>query len=466
MPGGVRLMQSLGGQPILDAAQMRAAEAAAMAGGTSVDTLMERAGTAVAEAVWRFGGGGETLILCGPGNNGGDGYIAARLLRAHGLSVRIAASGAPRTDVAQRARAGWAGAVEPLDDMTAAAPVIVDALFGTGLGRRLEGAIADPLKRLAGKAKFRIAVDVPSGVGSDDGAALGGVSADLTLALGSLKPAHLLQPAADLCGFIQLADIGIAVSSQMRVIPLPSLPLPRFDDHKYRRGLVLVAAGAMPGAAMLAAQAAQRAGAGYVILEESAPPSPPHSIVRRAFAEALADHRTSAVIIGPGLGQSAQARAQLVAAIGSGRPLVIDADGLNLLDLTSLEERRAPLILTPHEGEFLRLFGTIPGSKIDRALAAARQSGAILILKGADTVVAAPDGRAALNPAAPSWLASAGTGDVLAGIAGAMLACGLPGFEAACAAVWLHSDAARRAGPALIADDLVDHLAASLARCR
>jgi ADP-dependent NAD(P)H-hydrate dehydratase / NAD(P)H-hydrate epimerase len=450
---------------ILTATQMREAEALAIANGVSVDVLMERAGAAVAETIWRFGGGCETLILCGPGNNGGDGYVAARRLRAQGLGVRIAASDEPRTEVAQRARAGWSGPVERFDETTAPAPVLVDALFGIGLSRRLEEAIATPLKRLANQAKFRIAVDVPSGIGADDGAMLGAVSMDLTLALGRLKPGHLLQPAAGLCGTVHVADIGVAAASPVQVILRPLLPFPRSDDHKYRRGMVLIAAGEMPGAAMLAARAAQRAGAGYVILASDNNQSPSLAIVRRAFDVALVDPRASAVVIGPGLGQSPQARAQIVATIASNIPLVIDADGLSLLHLTSLASRRAPLILTPHEGEFERLFGTVQGSKIDRALDAAQRSGATIILKGADSVVASPDGRVGVNPVASPWLASAGTGDVLAGIAGAMLGRGLPAFEAACAAVWLHSDAARRAGPALIADDLPDHIGASLAMC-
>ncbi len=458
-------MRHIEGQPILTAAQMRDAEDAVMADGTSVDALMERAGVAVAESVWRFGGGRETLILCGPGNNGGDGYVAARILHSHGLDVRVAASGEPRTDVAQRARAGWAGPVEILGETTVPAPIFVDALFGIGLSRALDQAIAVPLNRLARLAKFRIAVDVPSGVGADDGAMLGAAQVDMTLALGSLKPAHLLQPATALCGAVFVADIGIAAASTVHVIARPMLAFPQSDDHKYRRGMVLVASGDMPGAAMLAAISAQRAGSGYVILDGDDAQSVPHSIVRRSFDAALADQRTSAVVIGPGLGQSERARGQLSSAIASNIPLVIDADGLNLLGLADLANRSAPLILTPHEGEFARLFGAASGSKIDRARDAAKRSGATIILKGSDSVVAAPDGRVAVNPAASPWLASAGTGDVLAGIAGAMLARSLPAFEAACAAVWLHSDAARRAGPALIADDLAHHLGASLAVC-
>jgi ADP-dependent NAD(P)H-hydrate dehydratase / NAD(P)H-hydrate epimerase len=458
-------MRAIDGLSVLTIKQMRAAEDATMAAGTSVDMLMERAGAEVAESVWRFGGGSQTLILCGPGNNGGDGYVAARILRERGLDVRIAASGEPRTDVANRARTGWTGPIEALDQKTVASPVIVDALFGIGLSRALDDAIAAPLKRLANQARFRIAVDVPSGVGADDGSWLGAVSMDVTLALGSLKPAHVLHPAAELCGIVRLADIGIAHASKVSVIGRPQLPFPNSADHKYRRGMLLVAAGEMPGAAMLAAIAAQRSGAGYVVLSSNNHPSLPHSIVHRAFDSALADPRLSAVVIGPGLGLTEDARKQVMAALASAVPLVIDADGLNLLDLEGLRGRSAPLILTPHEGEFTRLFGAVRGSKIDLALEAAKRSGTIIIFKGADSVVASPDGRVAVNPGASAWLASAGTGDVLAGISGAMLGRGLSAFEAACAAVWLHSDAASCAGPGLIADDLPNYLGASLGRC-
>jgi ADP-dependent NAD(P)H-hydrate dehydratase / NAD(P)H-hydrate epimerase len=458
-------MRAIDGLSVLTIKQMRAAEDATMAAGTSVDMLMERAGAEVAESVWRFGGGSQTLILCGPGNNGGDGYVAARILRERGLDVRIAASGEPRTDVANRARTGWTGPIEALDQKTVASPVIVDALFGIGLSRALDDAIAAPLKRLANQARFRIAVDVPSGVGADDGSWLGAVSMDVTLALGSLKPAHVLHPAAELCGTVRLAEIGIAHASKVSVIGRPQLPFPNSADHKYRRGMLLVAAGEMPGAAMLAAIAAQRSGAGYVVLSSNNHPSLPHSIVHRAFDSALADPRLSAVVIGPGLGLTEDARKQVMAALASAVPLVIDADGLNLLDLEGLRGRSAPLILTPHEGEFTRLFGAVRGSKIDLALEAAKRSGTIIIFKGADSVVASPDGRVAVNPAASAWLASAGTGDVLAGISGAMLGRGLSAFEAACAAVWLHSDAASCAGPGLIADDLPNYLGASLGRC-
>ena len=441
--------------PILTAAEMRAAEAAAIAAGISVDRLMERAGHALAEAVWRFGGGRPALVLCGPGNNGGDGYVAARLLRDKGLEVRLAALAPPATDVAQRAAQGWQGLVEPLAE-AAPAPVLLDCLFGTGLTRPLADAIATKCASLRAEAGMVIAADVPSGVGTDDGRALGAMPANVTIALGALKPAHLLQPAAHLCGHIVCADIGIMADSHCHVAGRPHLPPPGPDDHKYTRGLVAVVAGQMAGAAGLCAAAAARAGAGYVMLAEGQAAGMPLSIVHRPLDEVLADRRVSALIIGPGLGRDDGARRKLAAVLDVDCPLLLDADALHLIDLAQLRRRTAPTLLTPHKGEFAALFGDAGGgSKLDRARHAAAQSGATIIFKGADSVVAAPDGRALLSAGSPAWLASAGTGDVLAGIAGAMLARGQDALTAAEAALWLHKRAAALAGPALIADDVL-----------
>lgn len=458
-------------RPILTAAEMRASEDAVIAAGTSVETLMERAGEGVAEAAWRFAGVPPTLIVCGPGNNGGDGYVAARVLSQRGIHVRVAATGEPRTDAARAARAGWNGPVEDFAT-TRPAPLLIDALFGTGLKRPLDSPIPDTLMSLAKAARLRIAVDLPSGVATDDGAVLSPVpDFDLTVALGSLKPAHRLQPAARHCGRVAVVDIGLGASPQgLTEIDRPRLLPPGPADHKYSRGFVAVVSGAMGGAALLAANAAQRAGAGYVMLVGGAGAGGPHALVRSLLPEAaaLSDPRIGAIVVGPGLGRDDAAGARLETALAAGRPIVIDADGLTLLPgvgLRRLSHHAEPTILTPHEGEFVRLFGSLPGSKIDRVRAAAIQSGAVVLLKGADTVVAAPDGRAAVAPPSPSWLASAGTGDVLAGIVGAMLARGLDAFESAQAALWLHGEAARAAGPALIADDLLPRIGPALADC-
>jgi ADP-dependent NAD(P)H-hydrate dehydratase / NAD(P)H-hydrate epimerase len=450
---------------ILTAAQMRAAEEVVIAAGTSVTALMECAGAALAEAIWRYGGEQPTLILCGPGNNGGDGYVAARLLAERGLDVRVAALREPKAPAAVAARKGWTGPIESLAE-AASAPVLVDALFGTGLARPLEAEISGSLARLAQAAKFVIAVDLPSGVGTDDGAALGAVQAHLTLALGSLKPAHLLQPAAALCWQVRLANIGVEARSDCWVLPRPQLFAPGPDQHKYTRGYVVVVGGAMAGAAMLSAKAAMPL-AGYVAIV-GAKRIGPDALVHRRWEDVAEDARVGALLVGPGLGRDAQSGEILARALATVHPLVLDAEalvGLAHRGIERLVKRGRPAILTPHEGEFKTLFGDVPGSKIDRARAAAARLNAVIILKGADTVIAAPDGRVALAPLAPGWLASAGTGDVLAGIAAARLAgCGDP-FQAACDAVWLHGEAARLAGPGLIADDLAGFLPGAIARC-
>ena len=446
-------------QYILTGDEMRAAEAAADCG---LSELMERAGAAVAEAVWRYGGGRPTLILCGPGNNGGDGYVTARLLKARGLDVRVAALREPRSELGIAARARWDGPVETLAEAEPA-PVLVDALFGTGLKRALEGETVSALLRLAGAAHFTLAVDLPSGVGTDDGAALGAIPVDLTLALACMKPAHLLHPAAGLCGDIRVADIGVHCPSQVTVIERPLMKMPGANLHKYKRGYAVIMGGAMAGAAMLSAKAAMPL-AGYVALVGGKRIGP-DALVSRRWEDVAEDKRVGALLIGPGLGRDEGARATLDLALASAHPLVLDADALMLVSQDEVRALQRPAILTPHGGEFAAMFPEATGSKIDRARAAALSVNAVVVLKGADTVVAAPDGRVAVSTGAPGWLASAGTGDVLAGIAVALLSGGMQPFEAACYAVWLHSEAARCVGPGLIADDLPHHLPAAIAAC-
>ncbi|WP_375421370.1 NAD(P)H-hydrate epimerase [uncultured Sphingomonas sp.] len=456
-------MTPIDGRPILTAVAMRAAEEVAIAGGTSVDALMERAGGAVAAAVQRLAGGREVLVLCGPGNNGGDGYVAAARLRAAGVPVRVAASGPPRTDAASRALEAWGDGVGDLGDAIAA-PVLVDGLFGTGLTRPLEAPVAAALRRLASEAWLSIAVDLPSGVATDDGAVLSEPPCfGLTLALGAAKPLHLLQPAARYAGAVRVLDIGVGVGGPVRAMAPPVLAPPGPDAHKFTRGMVAIVSGAMGGAGELAAIAALRAGAGYALLLGGSGTTT-HAVVRRSFsAAALADRRIGALLIGPGLGRDDEAREQLAAALGSGRPLVIDGDALHLTDPAALRAHGGTIVLTPHEGEFRAMFGDMAGSKIDRAFAAAAAAGAVVVYKGADTVIAAPDGRVCVAGAASAWLSTAGSGDVLAGATGAMIASGLDPFAAASAAVWLHADAARRCGGSFVADDLAAALSAARA---
>ena len=470
-------MISIEGQPILTAAAMRAAEARAVAAGTSLATLMQRAGEAVAEAARRLSAGAEVLVVCGPGNNGGDGWIAAATLAAAGHPVRVAALGQPATDLARVARARWAGPVETLVGAEPS-PVCVDALFGTGLSRPIDEQVVDRLSELLRLARLGIAVDLPSGLASDDGEvpARFPVDADLTLALGALKPAHVLYPAVDHCGTVRLLDIGLGLD----VVPLPELSPdrtimrqriapPYSFDHKYSRGMVVVLGGAMAGAGALAAEAATHAGAGYVLLFDARAPGPPHAIVRRrwtreAMTAALDGKRRdkTALVVGPGLGRSDAAGDKLTAAIDAGYPLVVDGDALHLLDDDTFVRFKArpghlPVVLTPHAGEFKALFDDGAGSKLDATREAARRSGAIVVFKGPDTVVAYPDGRTRTMPHASFWLSTAGTGDVLAGTIGAMLAgATLAPVEAA---VWMHVEAARRLGGPFSADDLARSLA-------
>jgi ADP-dependent NAD(P)H-hydrate dehydratase / NAD(P)H-hydrate epimerase len=439
-------------RPILSAERMRTAEQAAIDEGISVEQLMERAGAALAEAAYRFSGPEPTLVIVGPGNNGGDGYVAARHLKARGVEVRVAAMTEPKSDAAKWGRSKWAGDVEPLSDRTLPAPLIVDALFGTGLKHGLEITVSEQFSRLCNAAKIKVACDVPSGVESDTGAELSPVPAfELTVAFGALKPAHLLHPAMHKCGRLVLADIGVDAASDWREIGMPALPPLDPGGHKYDRGFVQCVAGAMPGAIALAATAAARGGAGYVRIQSESPIAGVPAAIVQGQEGRIDDERIGAVLIGPGLGHDSEGVLEDV--LNCGRPLVIDGDALGLIgDPGRLE--RLDAIVTPHEGEFRRLFGEIDGAKPERALEAARRSGAVVVYKGPDTLVASPDGRLGFRPPAPAWLATAGTGDVLAGLIAAMRARGLAAFEAACAAVWLHGRAAQIAGPQMIADDL------------
>ena len=448
------------GRPILTAEKMRAAEQRAIDGGATVEELMEQAGAALAEAAYRFAGPTPSLVLCGPGNNGGDGYVAARHLAARGIPVRIAALAEPKSEAAKWARGEWSGEVETLSESTEASPLVIDCLFGTALKHGLEQAVSEQLARLCNRAIVKVAGDVPSGVESDSGLQLSEVpNFDLTVAFGALKPAHLLHPAMHKCGRVVLADIGIEAESDWREIAAPQLPPLDPGGHKYDRGLVHALAGKMPGAIALAAKAAALGGAGYVRVSTSRPiEGLPSAVVQTDTAE-VNDERIGCLLVGPGMGDIPQV---LTLALTSKASKVIDADAITHLgEPERLKGQDA--IITPHDGEFRRLFGEIEGDKSERALEAARRSGAVVVYKGADTLVASPDGRLGFRPPAPAWLASAGTGDVLAGVIAAMRSRGLPAVEAACAGVWLQGEAARIAGPEMIADNLADAIPDALA---
>jgi len=468
---------------VLSAAAMRAVEEAH----GDLGALMERAGAGVADAARRVSGGAEVLVLCGPGNNGGDGYVAARVLREQGHAVRVAALCAPRSGLAREAAARWGGPVrvhlegdpaghEPRPwrgGEVAPAPILVDALFGTG-GRPDGGRPAwlGRLQPLFDRAGYRIAADLPSHADAEGRPTIRDADfrADLTLALGALKPVHVLPGA---CGRVRLVDLGLAVPADAaRVMGRPDLPVPNARSHKFNRGTVAVVAGAMPGAALLAATAAQRAGAGYVTLHGGAAGGPAALVRRPAAADALADERIDTVVIGPGLGRDERARDLLHAVWETPRTLVVDGDALRLLDEGLVRRTRdAPVILTPHAGEYADLkdrFGIGHDPAVSYAERSAGELGRIagggrfvLVEKGSTTAVT--DGRRTLfAPGGDPWLSTAGSGDVLAGAVGAMAAAygrrgGSP-LDAAAAGVWLHGRAARLCGPAFVADDLADAL--------
>lgn len=458
---------------VLTADQMRAAEQALFDAGTSVSDLMEIAAGGAAEWIRRVAAGCSVTVLCGPGNNGGDGYVIARILRESGNAVTVIAPLGPATDAANEARRRWGGPVATAD-RGAQGDVFVDCLFGSGLTRPLVPEHALLLRDLAARHRLRVAVDVPSGIASDSGAVPNErlPRFDLTLALGAWKFAHWSLPGRALMGQMRLVPIGIAgVEGAARLVTRPTIAPPADDSHKYRRGLLAIVAGAMPGASLLAAAAAQHAGAGYVKLlaREADPRTPPDVVTDTApLNEALGDARIAAVLAGPGLGRDDPARAALGAALRQAAALVLDADALMLLDPGTLPEGK-PVLATPHDGELeslCRAFGVIAEGRRARALALARASGMVVLAKGPDSCVAAPDGRLALGTPASSWLSVAGSGDVLAGIAASRIATGADPFTAAAQALWLHGEAARRAGPAFTPSQLAERVPEALAACR
>lgn len=450
---------------ILTVAQMQAAEQALIDGGETVSSLMERAGAGAADYVWRLSAGRPVTVLCGPGNNGGDGYVIARVLRERGVAVQVVAPLETRTAAARAACTAWGG--EPVAQ--ASGEVFVDCLFGSGLARSLDPAMERLLGDLASAHRLRVAVDLPSGVDADSGECLnmGLPSYDLTIALGAWKAAHWQMPAMELMGARRLVDIGVAlVPDAMQLAARPRLLPPQMGAHKYSRGFLSVVGGAMPGAAVLAACAAQHGGAGYVRIETSAReafPLPPDIVLRRVATEELFHDRwIDAVLIGPGLGRGIEAQSLLASVLELDIPTVCDADALHLLEPPMLQGRSAPLVVTPHDGEREALneaFGVVGDGRIEEVVELAEALGAVVLAKGPDTLIAAPGTPLTFMPPASSWLSTAGTGDVLAGLAASRLAAGADDpVRAAAEACWLHGEAARLAGPAFSAGRLVEFI--------
>ena len=459
-----------GDNQVLTVAQMQAAEQALIDAGETVSSLMQRAGRGAAEWVWRVAAGRPVTVLCGPGNNGGDGYVIAETLRQRGSVVTVVAPFVPTTNAARDAAAAYRGDY----GQRGKGGVFVDCLFGSGLARPLGPDLAELLRNLARTHQFRVAVDLPSGIESDRGGPLdpGLPSYDLTIALGAWKFAHFRMPAMRAMGRLVLVPIGVEpVEGAAQWVARPALEAPATDAHKYTRGLVLTVAGPMPGATLLACEAAMRAGAGAVRLAaDSLHPTASPDIVLRSdrLVDLLGDDRTGAVLIGPGLGRDQTAGDKLTTVLGADVPSVADADALHLLAPDALERRSAPLILTPHEGELeqlARVFGIAAHDKLERARALTAKTGAVVIAKGPDTMIAVPDGRLAVMPSATSWLSVAGSGDVLAGIVASRLAAGREPFSAACEACWLHNEAARLASAPFLASELARKVAAAYAAC-
>ena len=475
---------------LLTPAEMAEADRAAIVAGVSAIELMEKAGRAVAAAITGRWSPRPVAVLCGPGNNGGDGFVAARRLAAEGWPVRLGLLGeiGRLTGEAAHHAMRWRGKVEPLTpQLLDGSELAIDAIFGAGLSRPVEGAALSAIEALAARRLATVAVDVPSGLDGATGEVRGAAApATLTVTFFRKKPGHLLLPGRMLCGDTLVADIGIPASVLEQIAPktcenaptlwLDTYPWPRLDTHKYRRGHALVAGGeVMTGAARLAARAAARIGAGLVTVAAPAAAWPVYAaalagvIVRPdEFVTLLADERRNAILLGPGGGTGDAMRYNVLAALATRRALVLDADAL-----TVFAARRealfaaiaGPCVMTPHEGEFARLFD-VAGDKLTRARTAAALSRAVVLLKGGDTVIAAPDGRAVVNANAPPDLATAGSGDVLAGLVVGLLAQGLDPFRAAAAACWIHGDAAAGFGPGLVAEDIIDSVPAALRRLK
>jgi len=485
---------------LLTAEEMGRAEQVAAAAGLATLTMMENAGRSVAEeVVRRYPRGSRVVVLCGPGNNGGDGFVCARYLRERGYQVRLALLGSQedlRRDPKEMARR-WDEAIEPMTPQSLeGAQIIVDAIYGTGLRDQVGGVVAQMIEDVKTRSLPVISVDVPSGIDATGGAVRGlAFKAAITVTFFRRKTGHVLLPGRLYCGDVRAVDIGISSAVLGEIAPrtfandpefwLRYFPKLKTGGHKYDRGHAVVVSGPMEstGAGRLAARTALRAGAGLVTVATSksafyinaaqltavmvAPYDGPSGL-----SAVLSDSRITAVLIGPGAGRDPEVKEMVGSVLASDAVAVLDAEGITAFQAAPVELfhhiklRPAPTVMTPHEGEFRKIFPELASepSKLERARRAAEMSGAVIILKGADTVVAAPDGLSSICENAPPWLATAGSGDVLAGLVTGLCAQGMAAFDAAAAAVWMHGELAVIFGPGLIADDMADLLPGVLQR--
>jgi len=468
---------------ILTTDQMYDADRKTIDGGIPGDVLMENAGRKVFEEIVRHWSPRSVSVLCGPGNNGGDGFVIARLLRDEGWSVRLGLLGEVEHlggDAAFHAKQ-WDGATERLSPaLVIGADLIVDCIFGAGLARDITGDVADLVASVNDSMSVVVSVDVPSGVDGNTGCIMGcAIKADLTVTFCRAKPGHYLLPGRQLCGELAIRDIGISdqVVSEIRptcwrndpVLWRAGIRWPGLDGHKYHRGHLLAFGGTMmTGATRLVARAARRSGVGLLTIVSDASVLPVYAADAPGTMTAsisglealLNDCRHNAFVVGPGYGVGDSTRSLVLQLLHLCRSTVLDADALTSFSddpSTLCFAVQGPTVLTPHEGEFTRLFPDIDGDKLARARAAAKRSGATVLIKGADSVIAAPDGRAAISAVDAPWLATAGSGDVLAGVIAGLMAQGMEMFDAACMGVWLHGRSGTDIGPGLIAEDIPDH---------
>ena len=479
---------------LLTAEESRTADKAAIAGNKTGETLMENAAKAVAALVVQEYKQKPVLVVCGTGNNGGDGFAVARLLKEQNWTVTLALLGDENTidGDAKAAKAKWnmsGGSSRTFSvDLLKETELVIDAIFGSGISRDVEGDVSTAITAINESKLPVVAIDIASGINNDTGAIMGNaIRATHTVTFVRPKPGQLLLPGKAHTGELHVYDIGISgdTVAPTHFLNAPDLwkssfPIPNADAHKYTRGHSVVVGGGVSstGAARLAAYAALRAGSGLVTVASHPDAVPVYAMTMTAvmvqsisglnqLSTMLEDARITAALIGPGCGVSEATREQTLLALSNKKSTVIDADAITTFAhnssslFSSISASGKGVVLTPHEGEFSRLF-TLTGAKSERAKEAAKLSGAVVVLKGNDTVIAAPDGRIAINANAPLWLATAGSGDVLSGIITGLLAQGMPAFEAACCAVWIHGEAANQFGPGLIAEDLQEAMPAVL----